>query len=133
VLAELAIKQILRGQVPTPDYPPALRERAPQVWWDRAELTFGYAGTNHAPYGRLAQCAGLIGQAASQTAHAVLAARGQWVTNEKGLLTQAGLRQVDEFIAMVGTDPDVMREMVERSRAFCSDALNEATANAGRH
>jgi hypothetical protein len=86
------------------------------VWWDRAELTFGYARANYAPYGRLAQCTGLVGQAASQAAHAVLAARGQWVTSEKTLLTQAGLRQVDEFIAMASPDPDVMREVVDRSR-----------------
>ena len=130
VLAELAGQQVLRGQLPTPDYPAALRERAPRVWWDRAERTFGYAHTNHAPYGRLAQCAGLVAQAASQAAHAVLAARGQWVTNEKRLLTRAGLRQVDEFIAMTGTDPGVMREVVERSRALCSDAMREASADA---
>jgi predicted nucleotidyltransferase len=106
VLAELAVRQVLRGQLPTPEYPLALRERAPRVWWGRAELTFGYARDNHAPYGRLAQCAGLVSQAASQSAHAVLAARGQWATNEKRLLTSAGLRQVDEFIAAVsGAEP----------------------------
>src|ERR1700678_263118 len=33
VLAELAVKQVLRGQLPTPEYPAALRQRAPQVWW----------------------------------------------------------------------------------------------------
>jgi predicted nucleotidyltransferase len=123
VLAELAVKQVLRGQLPTPDYPAALRERAPQVWWNRAERTFGYARANCAPYGRLAQCAGLVGQAASQAAHAVLAARGQWVTNEKRLLTRAGLRQVDEFIAMAGPDPDVMYAVVDRSRVLCLDAV----------
>ena len=32
-----------------------------------------------------------------QSAHAVLAARGEWVTNEKTLLTRAGLREVDEL------------------------------------
>jgi predicted nucleotidyltransferase len=130
VLAELAVKQVLRGQLPTPDYPVALRERAPRVWWDRAERTFGYARANYAPYGRLAQCAGLVGQAASQAAHAVLAARGQWVTNEKMLLTRAGLRQVDEFIAIAAPDPDVVREVVERSRALCADAVREAAAAA---
>ncbi len=126
VLAELAGQRLLRGQLPKPDYPAALRERAPRVWWDRAERTFGYARANYAPYGALAQCAGLVGQAASQAAHAVLAARGQWVTNEKRLLTRAGLRQVDDFIAMAGPDPGVMGEMVERSRALCSAAVREA-------
>jgi len=33
-----------------------------------------------------------------QTAHAVLAGRGEWVTNEKRLLDRAGLRGMDEVI-----------------------------------
>lgn len=60
----------------------------------------------------------------------MLAARGQWVTNEKRLLTRAGLRQVDAFIAMADPGPGVMREVVERSRALCSDAVREASADA---
>lgn len=123
VLAELAVKRELRGQLPTPEYPAALRERAPQVWRDRATRTFEYARVNYAPHGRVAQCAGLVAQAASQAAHAVLAGRGQWITNEKTLLTRAGLRQVDEFIASARPDPDVMQDVVERSRALCLDAM----------
>lgn len=131
VLAELAGQQVLRGHLPTPDYPAALREQAPQVWWDRAERTFGYALENYTPYGRLAQCAGLVGQAASQAAHAVLAARGQWVTNEKTLLTQAGLRQLDDFIALATPDPGMMHEAVNRSRTLCADAVRGAIAAGG--
>ena len=132
VLAELAVKQVLRGELPTPDYPMALRERAPRVWWGRAEQEFDYARMNHAPYGRLTQCVGLIARAASYAAHAVLAARGQWITNEKTLLTRAGLRQVDEFIAAARPDPGVMRDVVDRSRAVCSDAVREAMATVER-
>ena len=132
VLAELAVRQVLRGELPTPDYPMALRERAPRVWWGRAEQEFDYARMNHAPYGRLTQCAGLIARAASYAAHAVLAARGQWITNEKTLLTRAGLRQVDEFIAAARPDPGVMRDVVDRSRAVCSDAVREAMATVER-
>jgi nucleotidyltransferase-like protein len=132
VLAELAVKQVLRGELPTPDYPMALRERAPRVWWGRAEQEFDYARMNHAPYGRLTQCAGLIARAASYAAHAVLAARGQWITNEKTLLTRAGLRQVDEFIAAARPDPGVMGDVVDRSRAVCSDAVREAMATVER-
>lgn len=128
VLAELAVKRVLRGELPTPDYPLALRERASRVWGDRAERTFEYALANHAPYQRVAQCAGLVAQAASQAAHAVLAARGQWITNEKNLLTRAELRQVDEFIALVRPEPDALREVVDRSRALCSEAMRQAAA-----
>jgi Nucleotidyltransferase domain len=131
VLAELSVKRVLRGQLPTPEYPAALRERAPQVWWRKAEPTFAYARANHAPFSRLAQCAGLVAQAASYAAHAVLAARGQWITNEKTLLTRAGLRQVDEFITAAVPDPAVLRDVVDRSQAFCSDAVAVATQGAG--
>lgn len=60
VVAELAVKRVLRGELPTPEYPLALREHASEEWWNRADLTFGYALTDHARYGRLAQCAGLL-------------------------------------------------------------------------
>jgi len=131
VLAELAVHRVLRGRLPRPDYPMALRETAPRVWWHRADLTFGYARANHAPYGRLAQCAGLVAQAASQAAHAVLAAAGEWVTNEKTLLTRAGLRPVDEFIAAAGLDPAALTQAVDQSRDFCSQRVREATAATG--
>jgi len=128
VLAELAGGRILCGQVPIPAFPPALRERAPGVWRGRAERTFAYARGNYAPYGRVAQCAGLVGQAAAQSAHAVLAARGRWITNEKRLLTAAGLSQVDEFVALAAPDPAVLREVVDRSRDLCLEAVRQAAA-----
>jgi predicted nucleotidyltransferase len=126
ILAELALGQVLRGRPPAPEYPAALRARAPRVWRDRAERTFGYARANCAPYGRVAQCAGLVAQAASQSAHAVLAARGQWVTNEKTLLARAGLSQVDEFIAMTGPEPAGLSGVVDRCQELCLDAVRQA-------
>jgi predicted nucleotidyltransferase len=36
VLAELSVKRVLHGELPTPDYPAALRGAAARVWWDRA-------------------------------------------------------------------------------------------------
>jgi hypothetical protein len=126
VLAELAVKRVLHGELPTPAYPAALRSRARSVWWGRAERTFEYARENHARMGRLTQCAGLVAQATSQAAHAVLAARGEWITNEKTLLTRAGLRPVDDVVAAAAPDPDVLTEIVDRSRALCADAVREA-------
>jgi len=133
VLAELAVSRVLRGSLPRPDYPMALRESAPRVWWDRADQTFYYARANHARYGRVAQCAGLVAQAASQAAHAVLAARGEWVTNEKTLLTRAGLRLVDQFVASAGTDPATLTQVADQCRDFCAQAVRAATAATGPH
>lgn len=124
VVAELAINQVLSGELPRPQYPAALRDQAPAVWWDRARLTFGYALDNHAAAGRAAQCAGLVVQAA----HAVLAARGEWVTNEKTLLTRAGLGSLDELVSTFRPDPDTLRDAVGTARSLCDQALGQATA-----
>jgi hypothetical protein len=56
----------------------------------------------------------------------VLAARGQWVTNEKTLLTRAGLREIDEILAAARPDPVVLRDVADRVRAACSAALRDA-------
>jgi hypothetical protein len=57
-----------------------------------------------------------------------VAARGEWVTNDKTLLARAGLRQVDQFAAIGGPDPGLLRAAVEGSRALCSAALRTAGA-----
>ena len=122
VVGELAVHRVLRGVLPRPEYPDALRAEAPRVWWGTAELVFGYARTGHAEHGRRAQSTGLLVQAATQAAHAVLAARGEWVTNEKSLLTRAGLRDdLDEIVT--GPDPVVA---VERAHALCARSVHTA-------
>ncbi|HEY6497730.1 MAG TPA: nucleotidyltransferase domain-containing protein [Trebonia sp.] len=126
VLAELSVRRVLRGELPSPGYPAALRRSARETWWGRADITLDYARSYPAPQGRLTQCVGLVAQAAAQAAHAVLAARGEWVTNEKTLLTRAGLDQVDEFIAAATPVPAALLEVVARTRAACSDAVRRA-------
>ncbi|MFI6853618.1 nucleotidyltransferase domain-containing protein [Streptomyces sp. NPDC050416] len=113
LVAELAINKVLRGQLPRPAaYPPALRETAPAHWHGMATATLAYAKAGHAPKGAVTQVAGAIALAAAQAAHAVLAARGEWVTNEKGLLARAGLRDVDALLGSTLTGaPD---ELVKR-------------------
>jgi hypothetical protein len=99
VAAELALGRVLSGTLPRPGYPPALRAAAPPRWLAEARATLGYARTAHAPRGHLADAAGAIATAACQAAHAVLAGRGQWVTSEKTLIDQAGLRGIDAILA----------------------------------
>jgi hypothetical protein len=123
VVAELALNRVLRGELPRPGYPAALRAEAPRVWWRAAEQVFTYARTGHAEHGRRAQAIGLAVQAATQSAHAVLAARGEWVTNEKDLVTRAGLGDLDRVV----TEPDP-QTAVEKAHAMCADAVREARA-----
>jgi Nucleotidyltransferase domain len=105
VAAELALNWVLRGTLPRPAYPPALREAAPPRWRADARATLDYARTAHAARGHLADTGGAIATAACQAAHAVLAERGRWVTNEKTLIDQAGLRGIDDALAGLTAEP----------------------------
>src|SRR5262245_38260126 len=84
VVGELAQNVVLHGHLPSPGgYPDALRRAARNRWLADARSTLGYARSAHAARGHLADTAGAIALAFAQASHAVLAARGEWVTNEK--------------------------------------------------
>lgn len=129
VLAELATRRVIAGDVPEISYPAALIREAPRRWWEQAEAEFDYARSYHAPAGRLTQCVGLVARAASCAAHAVLAARGRWVTNEKQLFARAELDEVDLILATATPDADVLIDVVDRSSAVCAAALRAARAS----
>jgi hypothetical protein len=57
------------------------------------------------------------------TAHAVLAHRGEWTTNEKQLLTRAGLRGVDAVVAGLGVEPAELMRGVDAVEALLVDAV----------
>lgn len=128
LLAELAIDVVLRGTLPRPEFPRALRARAPRVWTAAAEQVFDYARDVHAPHGRVAECAGLIVQAAAFAAHAVCAAEGVWCTNEKTLVERAGLRDIDRIVVGLRPDPDALARSVEETRALCRERLARPAA-----
>ena len=126
VVAELAVNRVLRGTAPRPaHYPPALREAAPARWHGMAAATLAYAKTGHAARGALTQVAGAIALATAQTAHAVLAARGEWVTNEKGLVERAGLREVDRVLRGLRAEPESLAAAVTEAE----DILGRAVPN----
>ncbi|GAB3925346.1 DNA polymerase subunit beta [Microlunatus endophyticus] len=126
LLAELALNQTLRGSLPRPDYPERLRAEAPGAWWGWATGTLDYASANHVPPGRTAMALGLAAQAAAAGAHAVLAARGRWITNDKRLLTEAGLDHLDAVFAERIDGPDDLAEVMARIRTECGDAVRRA-------
>ncbi|MFJ8543136.1 nucleotidyltransferase domain-containing protein [Streptomyces sp. NPDC093586] len=126
VVAELAINEVLRGDLPRPAYPEALRTTAPDHWYGAATAALAYAEAGHAPKGALTQVAGAIALATTQTAHAVLAARGQWVTNEKGLVERAGLGGIDVLLTRPTTDPRSLAGVVARARELLSGAMEAA-------
>ncbi|MER7191163.1 nucleotidyltransferase domain-containing protein [Streptomyces flaveolus] len=126
VVAELAVNDVLRGELPRPAYPEALRVTAPEHWYGAATATLAYAKDGHAPKGALTQVAGAIALAATQTAHAVLAARGQWVTNEKGLVERAGLGGTDVLLTRLTTDPRSLTAALTRTEELLSEAMEAA-------
>ncbi|MBM7411542.1 putative nucleotidyltransferase [Clavibacter michiganensis] len=123
LLAEVGVNRALRGEVSAFEYPAALRASAPGVWWQRAELTLHYAREGHARHGRVAQCAGLLSEAACSAAHAILARRGEWITNEKQLLTRAGLRGVDAVVGRMGAEPADLLGAVDEVEVLLVDAV----------
>ncbi|MFE5262881.1 nucleotidyltransferase domain-containing protein [Streptomyces coelicoflavus] len=126
VVAELAVNEVLRGSLPRPAYPQALRSTAPDRWYGAATATLAYAGAGHAPKGALTQVAGALALATTQTAHAVLAARGEWVTNEKGLVARAGLDGVDALVAALTPEPESLARAVDD----CGTLLDRAVRTA---
>ncbi|GAB3804985.1 nucleotidyltransferase domain-containing protein [Humibacter antri] len=127
VLAELATKRVLTGELPdVTSYPPKLREQAPDVWWAQAVAEFDYARRYHAATGRLTQCVGLLARGATCTAHAVLAARGIWVTNEKQLFARAELGAIDRIIATATSAPATLTQVVDEVHSACAEALHAA-------
>lgn len=118
VVAELALHRTLRGSLPKPEYPAALRESAARTWRHTAELTLEYARSAYAEHGCLTETVGALGQAACEAAHAVLAERGEWITNEKRLLERAGLRGVDRVLAGLGADSGSLTGAVDAVSAL---------------
>jgi hypothetical protein len=123
LLAELAMNRTLRGELPRPVYPDALRRNAPEFWLPGVDLTLRYARAAHARQGRVAQCAGLISEAGCRAGHAILAHRGQWVTNEKQLLARAGLAELNDVVADLTPDADTLEAQVDRARNIIGQAF----------
>ncbi|MEV5751598.1 nucleotidyltransferase domain-containing protein [Actinoallomurus sp. NPDC052308] len=115
VVAELAVNRVLRGTLPRPEYPQALRAAAPPVWRGRAAITLQYARGAYARRGQVTEVAGALATAAMNTAHAVLAARGEWITNEKRLLERAGLRAIDTITAGLRPEPDALTQAITQA------------------
>jgi len=127
VVAELGLHRVLRGRLPRPGYPAELRRWAPARWWGDARATLDYARAAHAARGHLADTAGAIATAACQGAHGVLAARGEWVTNEKTLLDRAGLRGADGILSGLSPEPGRLVRAVDAAGGLLKAVLDEAS------
>jgi hypothetical protein len=125
VVGELAVNRVLAGTLPRPQYPAALRDSAARRWSGMAERTLAYARKAHAARGHLAETAGSIAVAGAQAAHAVLAARGQWVSNDKRLIDRAGLRDLDGLLAGLDPAPDRLLATVDAAAGLLAAAVED--------
>jgi hypothetical protein len=132
LVAELALNHTVVGRMPVPSYPDALRARAAEGWAQRAELTLGHAEDAHARQGRVTQCLGLLVVGAAEYAHAIAAARGVWVTNDKTLFTRGGMAGVDAVIATLDTTPAGLARAVDTVRNTGRSTL-ESSVRAASH
>ncbi|MFC5262082.1 nucleotidyltransferase domain-containing protein [Kribbella qitaiheensis] len=123
VVAELAINQVLRGTLPQPDYPQALQRQASKRWWGDARHTLAYARTAHAEHGHLTESAGAIATAGCQAAHAIMAARRSWATNEKTLLDEAGLRDLDHIVSGLTPSPEALTTAIDETTRVLEQAF----------
>jgi predicted nucleotidyltransferase len=99
---ELALAEVLAGDLPRPAFPEQLRESAPPRWRASSSFSLGVA-ESIAGRGDVATCVGLLSKAAIEAAQAALAERGEWALNEKGIARTAGLgRRAESILAAPG-------------------------------
>ncbi|QYN36087.1 nucleotidyltransferase domain-containing protein [Pseudonocardia sp. DSM 110487] len=129
-VGELAISRVLHGRLPRVTYPDALRTAAGMRWRWGGGFSLVHA-EKYARRGDVTLAAGTMARATAQTAHGVLAERGEWVLNEKGIVDAAGLAAAHEIIGTCARDPEGavrrMRELLSPPRL---DELNARTAGA---
>lgn len=91
LVGEAAICRPMRGTMPfsVTEYPAALRHAAPIAWRARRDFSLMYADM-HAERGDDVMEQAMRARGAVEEAHAVMAERGEWVLNEKGLLARVG-------------------------------------------
>jgi predicted nucleotidyltransferase len=89
LVGEVALCKVLHGELPfsVPSYPDALRRAAPDAWRARRDFSLMYAGM-HDERNDDVMASAMRARAAVEEAHAVMAERGEWVLNEKGLLAR---------------------------------------------
>ena len=126
--AELALAEVLAGELPRPGFPDALRRVAPARWRRSAALSQTIAHTAAERHDVVA-CAGLLAKAAVEAAEAALAERGEWVLNEQGIVRRAALgARVEGIMAAPGDRPFELARAGTGMRAAVGIARSEPTS-----
>jgi hypothetical protein len=114
---ELALAEVLAGELPRPGFPDALRQAAPGRWRRSAGFSLAIAETAAGRHD-VVSCAGMLAKAAIEAAQAALAERGEWALNEKAIVRRAALgARVEAIIAAPGDRPFELSRAVTAMRA----------------
>lgn len=98
-LGEISVNRVLAGQLPTVDYPAALRTTAKARWRWNAAFSLLFA-EQYAEREDHVLALGMMARATVQAAHAIEAGRGEWVLNEKRLIDSAGLSAAHQILGV---------------------------------
>jgi hypothetical protein len=90
LVGELALAEVLAGELARPRFPQALQRSAPGRWRGSAARSLELADSAAARHD-VVSCVGLLARAAIEAAQAVLAERGEWALTEQGIVRRAGL------------------------------------------
>jgi hypothetical protein len=114
---ELALAEVLAGELPQPGFPDLLRQAAPTRWRRSAGFSLAIADTAAGRHD-VVSCAGQLAKAAIEAAQAALAERGEWALNEKAIVRRAALgTRVEAIIAAPGDRPFELSRAVSAMRA----------------
>jgi hypothetical protein len=114
---ELALAELLAGELPRPGFPDQLRQAAPGRWHRSAGFSLAIADVAAARHD-VVSCAGLLAKAAIEAAQAALAGRGEWALNEKAIVRRAALgARVEAILAAPGDRPFELSRAVTAMRA----------------
>lgn len=113
VAGELALGEVLSGNLPRPEFPDALRESGPRAWYQLAAGALHFADV-YAQRGDRIACLANATQAVLATAQGRLAAAGVWVLNEKGIVARAGLDDAQSVVADCADDLSGLSSELQR-------------------
>jgi hypothetical protein len=125
LVGELALAEVLAGELPRPGFPRALRDTAPHRWRASAAFSLAVADTA-AEHHDIVSCAGLLAKAAIEAAQAALAEKGEWALNEKGIVRRAELgARVEAILAAPGDRAFELARAVTAMRAVLGIARED--------
>ena len=98
---------MLTGDLPRPEYPDSLAERAEVRWLTDARASLGYARAALAQRGDVLTAIANSSRGIVEASHSRLAGRSTWALNEKGIADAAGIAGLAELLLSATTPTEL--------------------------